>query len=429
MRAARLLRPAVVAIVAAVVGSGCGLVGGGGGTYRLVAEFDRTINLFESSQVRVLGLPAGRVADIEVDGARVRVTLDIDDDIPVPADVKATIVPLSLIGERYVQLYPAWTEGHPEAADGDVIPQDRTSVPVEPDEALAALKELLDTLDPDGTGRLITNLSQILDGRGEQLNSALDQISQLTTTFADKDDELAHIIDQFDEFTATLVTREQQLGEIMDAFAEATSVLANERQSIEELVAGLASTSDDLLDLVGEHGPKLQRDLQILGRTLRSVDANLASVGDLLDAGPVLVNGLGGAYDPEFHRTDLRNAYEPTAAQALQALGVPIGDTVCLPIDVDCEELSGTAVPTALPAPTGAAPRSAATVPTPPARRPPALPPTSPPVPVTTPIDDVLALLNAPAPAAAPPAVGTSAPGGVGGFFRSLVSGMLGVAW
>ena len=34
------------------------------------------------------------------------------------------------------------------------------AAPVEPDEALAALKRLLDSLDPDATGRLVKNLAE-----------------------------------------------------------------------------------------------------------------------------------------------------------------------------------------------------------------------------------------------------------------------------
>lgn len=328
-------RSIAAAVVVAVMATGCSVIGGGGGSYELVAEFSRTINLFETSQVRVLGLPAGTITDIEVDGDRVRVTLAIDDDVPVPADVQATVVPFSLIGERYVQLFPAWIEGQPRASDGDVIPLARTTVPVEPDEALAALKELLDTLDAEGTGRLVKNLGAALDGQGPALNGALEHLGTLLTTFADESDEVGAIIDQFDEFTATLVTRESQLGEVMDSFASATATLAAERASIEALVKGLAALSGDALDLVAQHDTALARDLEVVGRLLRSADVHLDRVVQVLDAGPVLVTGLRDAYSPEFHRLDLRNQASPTVSQAFDLIDLPV-PSICLPIDVDC---------------------------------------------------------------------------------------------
>src|SRR5207249_3449771 len=145
----------LVAIVLAASGLAACSGGGGGGGYELTAYFDKAISLYPQSSVKVLGLPAGRVKSVKVVGTSVRVRMRINNDVPVPADVKASIVPLSLIGERYVQLFPAWTTGVPRAKSGAVIPLERTSIPVEPDEALAAIKHLLDRLDPQATGRLV----------------------------------------------------------------------------------------------------------------------------------------------------------------------------------------------------------------------------------------------------------------------------------
>ena len=86
-----------VVLVAALATSGCSLVGGGGGgSYKLVAYFPRAVSLYPSSQVRVLGLPAGRVDGVDVIGTQVKVSMSINNDIPVPKDVKAFIVPQSL---------------------------------------------------------------------------------------------------------------------------------------------------------------------------------------------------------------------------------------------------------------------------------------------------------------------------------------------
>ena len=239
------LRRAVAAVAALglLTLPACSLLPGGAGSYELTAYFPRAVALYESAQVKVLGLPAGTVTDVEVEGNQVRVTMAIDDNIPVPKDVVAQLVPQSLIGERYVQLHPAWTQGDPRAEDGYEITMDHTIVPVEPDEALAALKEFLDTLDPDGLGRLIENAADSLDGNGAKLNSALGNLSQLVNTFAEKDDTLVRIVDNFDRFTQTLVTREAQLGQVLDAFAAATQVLADERAGLEALLDALAQLS------------------------------------------------------------------------------------------------------------------------------------------------------------------------------------------
>ena len=369
----RRLLPVAIAVLASLAAGSCSVVGGdsGGGTTR-TAWFPRAVALYESSDVRVLGLVAGHIDEVEVVGDRVKVTLEMDEGVPIPKDVNALIVPQSLIGERYVQLFPAWREGDPRIPDGATIPESRTSVPVEPDEALAALKEFIDTLDPEATGKLVSNLAADLEGAGGDLNSAVAGLSDLAVTVASKDAEIARIIDSFDDFTATLRTREGQLGQVMDQFAKMTSIIAEERRAIEGLVRGLGQVSGDALDLVGEHGAALDVDLQRLTRALATVDANLESVTQLLDAGPTLVTGLVDGHDPQFHRVDLRNQFSPTAQQAfgavLSALGIPGGDAVCLPVDVDC-----------VPNPFGAQTGAAAPVPTP------TVPPLAGPVPTAGP--------------------------------------------
>src|SRR5687767_10309674 len=128
----------LVALGALATLPACGVLGGDD-RYTLIAHFPRAVSVFPSSDVRVLGLPAGDVREIEVEGDTVRVELSIPTDIKVPKGARAQIVPQSLIGERYIQLSPAYQDGMDAMEDGEEI--EETIVPVEPDEALAALKE------------------------------------------------------------------------------------------------------------------------------------------------------------------------------------------------------------------------------------------------------------------------------------------------
>ena len=335
----RFRRAAAGLLAAALLASGCGVLGGGGGTYELTAYFPRAVSVFEASDVRVLGLPAGSVEEVTIEGDRVKIVLAVKDDIPVPADVTAQIVPQSLIGERYVQLAPAFKDGMERAEDGMVI--EDTIVPTEPDEALAALKEFLDSLDPEGLGRLVTNLDEDLRGNGAALNDTLDSLSELVTTFAEKDDALVRIVDSFDRLTTTLSTREQQLGEVLDAFAAASQVLADERQGIEDLVGGLADLSREGLSLVAEHDTQLRSGIQTLTDAAATIETNLASVDQLLQAGGILPAGLLGAFDPVSRAMNLRNNFSPLVIDVLELASAVLGidlPSLCLAVLAPCPE-------------------------------------------------------------------------------------------
>jgi virulence factor Mce-like protein len=406
-------RFAAVAVLGALLASGCSFIGGGGGTYKLTAYFPRAVSVFKSSQVKVLGLPAGTVDSVEVVGTEVKITMSINDDVPVPKDVSALLAPQSLIGERYVALSPAWHQGVEKAPDGMEIRNtpdhpDRVIVPVEPDEALAELKKFIDALDPQGLGTLIDNLSDDLKGQGPTLNHALDQVSQIVVTFADKDEQLVAIVDNFDKFTATLTTRESQLGEILTTFAQATQVLADERQSIENLLAGLADLSRDGLTLVSKHAQQLRTDLDTLTRLAQSIDVNLGALGQLLDSGPMLVKGIQGAFNPTLRAFNLRENFGPAAQEVLGPLFDFLGftpPTVCAPVLETCEGII--ALSASKPA-TIAVPHA------------------------TTPIDDLVSLMGAPtqAPPPGPSSADHIADGAnsFGGFVRSAAAAMVGAS-
>jgi virulence factor Mce-like protein len=403
---------AMVAVVA-LAAAGCSLPGGGGGGYKVVAYFDRAVSVYPSSQVRVLGLPAGSVNKVEVVGNQVKVTMTIEDKIPLPQGVKAQIVPQSLIGERYIQLAPAWREGDPKISAGYEIQRADTITPVEPDEALAAVKKFLDSLDPKGLGQLINNADDALHGNGAELNSALDQISKLVGTFAEKDDTLVSIVDNFDRLTTTLRTRESQLGSILQTFSQATQVLADERANIQALLASLASLSANGVDLVQKHSAALRTDLDTLARLANSIDTNLDKLAELLDSGPLLVSGLANAYNPDLRAMNLRTSFSPLLQQLLNPvlkkvaglLGIPFTSVPCIPVDVLCSAVTTNASSTATPVDLPAA---------------------------TTPVDDLLLLLGAPTVPAAPgpSAIDRVANGlsGVGGFLDDAGHAMVGAS-
>jgi virulence factor Mce-like protein len=369
----------------------CGLVGGGD-TYTLTAYFDRAVSVFPTADVRVLGLPAGSVSEVEIDGDQVRIDMRIPSDIAIPADATAQIVPQSLIGERYIRISPAFKDGMTPAEDGDIL--EHTIIPVEPDEALAALKEFLDSLDPEGIGDLVTNLDEDLRGNGAGLNDALGSLSQLLETFAEKDDVLVRIVDSFDRLSTTLVTREQQLGEVLDAFAEASQVLADERGSIEALVSGLADLSRNGLALVGEHSSALRADITTLATAAATIEANLTSVTDLLAAGPELTAGLIDAYNHDLRAFNLRNSFSPLTTDLVGLLG----PAFCLPILQTCPVSA-----------VGAAPATPARI-----------------TAQATPISALLSLLAAPAAPALRSTDGLATR--LGGFLQDAASTLMGVS-
>ena len=189
----RAVWAAVVVAVAGGLLAGCG--SGSGGTRTVTAEFDSAVGVYETGDVVVLDQVIGTVEEVELRDDAVLLEMSIRDDIPLPADVNATIEAQTVLGERSITLFPAWNpeleaSGARKLEDGAHIPRDRTRVPVEPDQALQAFNELLAGLDPDAVGGLVTDGATILDGRGQRISESISGVSQLSEPPAAVDEPL-----------------------------------------------------------------------------------------------------------------------------------------------------------------------------------------------------------------------------------------------
>ena len=79
---------------------------------RVTAMFPSTVNLYKGAKVKVLGVAVGKVTSVKVVGTSVRVEMTYS-GVDLPKDVHALIVPPSIVGDRFVQLAPAYTSGAP----------------------------------------------------------------------------------------------------------------------------------------------------------------------------------------------------------------------------------------------------------------------------------------------------------------------------
>ena len=120
----------------------------------LTVDFPRTNSLYKGSDVRVLGVPVGEVKELKAQGDHVEVTLTYETDVRLPTDVKAVIISPAIVGDRFVQLAPAYAGGA-VLPDNAKLGVDRSEVPVELDEIFKSLDDLSTALGPKGANRTV----------------------------------------------------------------------------------------------------------------------------------------------------------------------------------------------------------------------------------------------------------------------------------
>src|SRR4051812_36269126 len=137
--------------------------------YEVAADFTDSGGIFVNAEVTYRGVAVGRVSDMQLVGDDVRVVMSIDPDAdPIPADTEATVATRSAVGEQYVILRPQ-SEGGPYLQDGDVIPDDRTSIPIPVEQMLLHIDELVGSIDEENLRILVEELGKAFAGAGDDL--------------------------------------------------------------------------------------------------------------------------------------------------------------------------------------------------------------------------------------------------------------------
>ena len=92
--------------------------------YRFTVPFDEATQLAVESDVRISGVPVGKVKAVELaDNGRADATIELDSRYaPIPTDTRAMLRTKTLLGETFVELTPGDEQG-PTLEEGGRLPE------------------------------------------------------------------------------------------------------------------------------------------------------------------------------------------------------------------------------------------------------------------------------------------------------------------
>jgi phospholipid/cholesterol/gamma-HCH transport system substrate-binding protein len=305
----RILVPLIVLgfVVAAAVS-----VLGGDTSRTVVAHFPRAISVYEGSDVRVLGVPVGTVTRVEPTGTDVTVTMTYDDEVKLPADAKAVIIAPSVVGDRYVQLTPAYSGTGEILADGAELSVEDTSQPLELDEIYDSLDRLNVALGPRGanrTGALSDLLSVTADnfgGQGTTFRQTLRDYSRLSSTLAGNKEELFGSVEALGNFMETLADNDQTVRQFNQSLADVSTMLAGEREELVAATRNLSVALTAVKEFVEENKGSLSRNIAGLNRVAKVLVRQRGALDEILRVAPGALNNLALTYNPQAGTLDTR---------------------------------------------------------------------------------------------------------------------------
>ncbi|QLL06498.1 MCE family protein [Mycobacterium vicinigordonae] len=276
------------------------------GQISIIAQFEDAVGLYEGNSVAVLGMQVGRVTSVISKDTYVEVKLAVDDEVDIPADVKAVTVSNSILTDRHVELTPPY-RGGAKLRNGDVLGLGRTRTPVEFDRTLSMVDKLGKALRGDSQGHgplgdLISLGSQITSANGPKIRETLDRLSQALRVGPDKG---AH--------------SKKDIQEIVNSLSELTQAAADNDTAIRQFASNLRQTSDILAaEDLGSGSTGAKANL-ILAETARLLEGNRERLKNLfadsrtitqtmtdyrreleevLDVAPLAVDNIYDSIDP-----------------------------------------------------------------------------------------------------------------------------------
>jgi phospholipid/cholesterol/gamma-HCH transport system substrate-binding protein len=265
--------------------------------YRFHTSFAESGQLALEADVRISGVPVGKVKTITPDKRTGRADVEIQLQsryAPLPSDAKAILRQKTLLGETYVELTPGRNSARP-IAEGGMLPSSQVSDTVELDEILRAFDPKTRAAFQDW----MQTQAQAISNRGRDLNDALGNLAP----FAEDTADIVSILNKQEGAVSRLIANtgvvfgalSERDGQLRSLIENSNSVFSTTASRDEELKAAFRAlpTFEKESRLTFERLTEFADDADPLITQLRPAARELSpTLQDLEDISPDLRNLL-----------------------------------------------------------------------------------------------------------------------------------------
>jgi len=270
---------------------------------KIVAYFTSAVGLYPGDQIRIVGVPVGKIDSIEPRAEDVKITMSVDRDVKVPADARAVIMSPNLVAARFIQLAPAYTSG-PALPDGATIALAKTAVPVEWDEVKQSLTDLAKQLSPAAgqlqgpLGKAINQAADTFNGNGDSFRSSLRELSQAAGRLGDSRTDIFGTIKNLQVLVDALSSSNEQIVSFAGHVASVSQVLAKSSNHLDNTLGTLNQALIDVKGFLQQNNSTLIGTVDKLTDLTKVLSDQSEDIEQVLHvAGPGISN-FYNIYDP-----------------------------------------------------------------------------------------------------------------------------------
>jgi phospholipid/cholesterol/gamma-HCH transport system substrate-binding protein len=268
-----------------------------------VGYFANANGVFVGDEVRILGVPVGKIDRIDTSPTGVKISFWYDGQYSVPAGADAVIIAPSLVTARAIQLTPAYRSG-PVMSDGAVISQDRTAVPVEWDdlrEQLEKLTHYLQPTEPGGVstmGALVNTAAENLRGQGINIHDTIVKLAQAFSALGDHSADIYSTVKNLAIFVSALQSSGDLLGQLNSNLADVTGLLSNGPNEVGQAVSDIDKAVSDVEGFVADNRDAIGTTADKLASVSSTLVESIDDIKQLLHEGPTDIQNIDNMYRP-----------------------------------------------------------------------------------------------------------------------------------
>jgi phospholipid/cholesterol/gamma-HCH transport system substrate-binding protein len=267
------------------------------------AYFDNSNGIFIGDEVRILGVPVGKIDRIEPQPDKVKITFWVDKQYSVPAEAKAVILSPSLVTSRAIELTPAYSGG-PTLQDDAVIPKERTAVPVEWDDFRAQLQRLTDMLQPiqpggaSTLGALINTAADNLRGEGANLRDTIIKLSQAFSALGDHSTDIFSTVKNLSTLVSALQGSSDLMRQLNQNLAAVTGLLANDPSEVAAAARDLNTAVAQVKTFVADNRETVGTTFDKLSSISQALNDSRDDIKQTLHVAPTSIGNFVNIYQP-----------------------------------------------------------------------------------------------------------------------------------
>ncbi|OBB09678.1 mammalian cell entry protein [Mycolicibacterium setense] len=231
------------------------------------AYFAESSGLSSGAPVQVSGFQVGAVTGVKLDGARVLITFNVDENTPLGDRTEAAIRAKSLLGAKLLELTP---RGGGELSGP--IPMERTTPAYQLPDALGDLAQTVKGLDTERLNESLATLAQTFRDTPPELRAAVEGVSRFSRALNERDEQLRGLLADAAEVTDVLSERtDQMVGLIVNANA-LFAQLQSQDAALDQISGSISGLANQISGFVDDNRGQLRPALDKLNGVVTIID-------------------------------------------------------------------------------------------------------------------------------------------------------------